>query len=315
MNEDRECAVSPEGHSFELRSVTCPICGPSDVEFVGYRGGRFHRYGRGLESSIVRCRGCSLMFPRPFPIPVNLTGVYADPDKYFESHDMALRVEAFRLVARQIRGKLGQGPLRLLDVGSGRGEMPMAAIREGFASVVGLEPSLAMVEFARATLNVELCPMGMDEFICTRPDAFDAITLNAVLEHVPDPDALIASCARLLRPGGVLYIDVPNEDNLLAYVAKVLARMRRSRAVIHLAPTFPPYHVWGFNRRSIGALLSKHSFAVEHLEVWAKLSIRSKGGIVDRVKALGATLLQPLANATGTAHNMFVWARREQAPG
>src|SRR3989338_6327808 len=84
---EQEILVDSEGNVFELREVSCPTCGPSVQRLVGYRGGKWHRYGLGVATRIVRCHRCRLLFPNPFPYPRAPQQLYGDPSKYFESHD------------------------------------------------------------------------------------------------------------------------------------------------------------------------------------------------------------------------------------
>ena len=53
--------------TFELRARPCPTCGTPARRVLGQRGGKHHRYGLGLETTIVQCQQCSLVFPSPFP--------------------------------------------------------------------------------------------------------------------------------------------------------------------------------------------------------------------------------------------------------
>lgn len=301
--------TSKEGHQFRMEPVCCPTCGPVGEEAVGTRGGRFHRYNLGIETPIVRCLQCGLLYPNPFPHPLDGQALYADPAKYFESHDTEARVEAFRVVARGIRDRV-EGPPSLLDVGAGRGEMVRAALAEGIEDVVALEPSDAVRDEAVLVHGVELVPRTIEAYADAAGREFTAITLNAVLEHVPDPASMIAACRRLLRPDGVLYLDIPNEENLVARVVGALNWARGSSAIIALAPTFPPFHVWGFSPPSIRALLARHGFRIEELKVEAHFRVPARGSLADQLKARAIQSLQPIANATGTAHNMFIWARR-----
>lgn len=301
--------VDDSGKAFELRDIVCPVCQRVDERFVGLRGGRHHRYGLGIESRIVQCRTCGLLYANPYPTPVDFQRLYADPEKYFASHDLDARTDRFRGVIRRAVREHDRSDISLLDVGSGRGEMLVAARLEGVTRATGLEPSVANRDFAEE-LGVELLPHTIEEFAETTNLEYDVITLNAILEHVPDPNSMIATSARLLKPGGLLYIDVPNEANLIAMVGNLINRVRGSKAVLNLSPTFPPYHVFGFTRRSIRHLLAKHGFEIFDLRVKAWLRVRATNSIRDRLRAMVAMGLQPVANVTGTAHNMFIWARR-----
>jgi SAM-dependent methyltransferase len=302
-----------DDNEFVLDTIVCPVCGPSIERTIGLRGGAHHWHGRGVETRIVECTRCGLLYANPYPTPTDFQRLYADPEKYFESHDLEGRTRKFRRVAQQILAKCQKPSPSLLDVGSGRGEMLVAARDVGFGEVLGLEPSIANREFA-AEHGVELIPKMIEEFADETDRTFDAVTLNAILEHVPDPDSMIEACARLVPPGGVLYVDVPNEANLLAMVGNSLNRLRGSQTVLQLSPTFPPYHVFGFTQRSIRFLLEKHGFEILSLRVAAWLRVRSDGSLKGRARAFAAMSIQPIANLTSTAHNMFIFARRPGRP-
>jgi hypothetical protein len=121
---------------------------------------------------------------------------------------------------------------------------------------------------------------------------------------------MIAAAKVLCKPRGLLYIDIPNEPNLLSRVAHAYNRARGKQTVINLSPTFSPYHVFGFNRRSLTTLLQKHGFQVLDLRIYSEPWVRSKGG-ADAVKAFVARQVMRAANLTKTAGNMFVWAQAE----
>lgn len=258
----------------------------------------------------MRCLGCGLLFPDPFPIPVDAQELYGDPEKYFEGHDEQAKVEDYRAIVRRAVERAGGAAAALLDVGSGRGEMPHAAAKEGLRRVVGLEFSKAMIDYARGRYGLELVPKTIEEYARDGGPPFDIVVLNAVLEHVYDPDAFMAAAARLTRPGGVLYVDIPRDPNLLTWTANAINRLMLRRTVLNLSPSWPPYHVYGFDPGSLGALLRKHGFAIEELRVWARPRIPGARGLVERAKALAGEQVMRLANLTGTSSNMFVWARR-----
>ena len=164
-------ACGLEGNRFVLTPRPCPTCGVVAREVLGLRGGEYQRYHQGIVSRIVRCHECGLIYPDPFPLPYDSQKLYSDPDKYFGGDDSEKKVESYRGLVREVGERLGGFPFRLLDVGSGRGEILAAARLEG-VTAVGLELSQAMIAEADARYNVEVRSQTIEEFSGTIRDAF-----------------------------------------------------------------------------------------------------------------------------------------------
>lgn len=107
----------------------------------------------------------------------------------------------------------GKGPGTLLDVGCGEG-FSMAFMRRAGWAVHGIDHSIEGV----SAMNPELagCVEAGDLFRLLeghgqRENRFDVVLLNNVLEHVPDPVALLSMLRKVVGPGGVLVVTVPND--------------------------------------------------------------------------------------------------------
>jgi len=307
---DGEILTDSEGHAFSLRPIRCPTCGIDETRTLGMRGGPHHRWGLGIPTQIVRCRRCSLIYPNPFPYPVDPQELYSDPESYFARHEGAARLAEYRELVRRLIDACQTNRPSLLDVGSGRGDLLHAARLEGLNDLVGLEFADAMVSYARDHHGVELLPLTIEQYAESHPRTFDGVVLNAIIEHVYDPDSFVASVARLTRPGSVLYVDTPREPHLLTWVGNAWSRLTRNDAVYNLSPTWPPYHVFGFSPKALRILLGKHGFAVERVRVHSDPSIPARPELGDRLRAFAGVQLNRVANLTHTASNMYVWARR-----
>jgi SAM-dependent methyltransferase len=120
--------------------------------------------------------------------------------------------EIVRLV-RQVTGLRGK---RVLDVGSGYGGMLISMAEQG-ANVTGIEidPERArMGQLRLKELKMEvpyiegdICEPGIGEKI----GQFDVVICQDVLEHVMEPGAVIAALCKMMKPGGVIYIQIPNK--------------------------------------------------------------------------------------------------------
>ncbi len=109
---------------------------------------------------------------------------------------------------RHIR-RLPKGGGKLLDVGCGNGNFLRLAATIGWQAE-GVEPDPAAVASAR-TSGLAVTQGGI-ELLDGISEAYDQLTLSHVIEHVHDPLALLSACCRLLKPGGMLYLETPIID-------------------------------------------------------------------------------------------------------
>ncbi len=293
---------------FDFRPWHCPVCGPGEEAELGMRGGAFHRFGLGVACRIVRCRTCGLLYANPFPIPRNPQELYGDPEAYFSGHNLEGKWAAIRTWVKKLKEEHGT-ELRILDVGSGQGELVAGAREAGFHAE-GLEFSEAMIQSAKSKYGIELHRISIEEAAERWPGSYDVVSLCAVLEHVQNPDSMIAAAARLLRPNGMLFLDIPNEPNLLTILGNFANHLRGSRAVLNLSPTWTPFHIYGFNRGALERVLGKHGFEVRSVWNWANPVIKPGPGWKSRLIAWAATFINQVANWIGMASNLHVWARK-----
>ena len=105
---------------------------------------------------------------------------------------------------------------RLLDVGCGGGILTEAMARRG-AAVTGIDKGEAPLAVARihqleSGLDVEYRDCTAEQLAAESPASFDVVCCLELLEHVPDPGAVVAACASLCKPGGDLYFSTINRN-------------------------------------------------------------------------------------------------------
>lgn len=118
---------------------------------------------------------------------------------------------AFKLnvYGRHVPRRLIKRGGRLLDVGCGNGDF-LETAREMGLDVAGCEPDPKAAEVCRARGfsvfdgSIHQLPYG--------PGTFDFISMNHVIEHVEDPQEVLAAAYRLLKPGGLLWLGLPNSQ-------------------------------------------------------------------------------------------------------
>jgi len=102
----------------------------------------------------------------------------------------------------------------VLDVGCGAGLLSEALAREGaLVTATDLAPELikvAKLHKLESQISVDYRLQSVEALAAEQPGSFDAITCMEMLEHVPDPSAIIAACATLLKPGGQLFLSTLN---------------------------------------------------------------------------------------------------------
>lgn len=102
----------------------------------------------------------------------------------------------------------------VLDIGCGGGLLSEAMAGEGArVTAVDLAPELIKVaglHSLESGAKVDYRLQSAESLAAEMPGHFDAVTCMEMLEHVPDPGAIIAACAQLLKPGGRLFLSTLN---------------------------------------------------------------------------------------------------------
>ena len=121
-----------------------------------------------------------------------------------------LRVSYIERQAQGVEGK------RILDVGCGGGILAEALAQQG-AQVTGIDMAELSLKVARlhlheSALEIDYQLSTVEAFAENHVAQFDIVTCLEMLEHVPDPASVISSAARLLKPGGVLFLSTINRN-------------------------------------------------------------------------------------------------------
>jgi 2-polyprenyl-6-hydroxyphenyl methylase / 3-demethylubiquinone-9 3-methyltransferase len=114
---------------------------------------------------------------------------------------------------------------RVLDVGCGGGILCESLARRG-AHVVGIDLASDNIEAARAHaaaggLSIDYRVTPVEAIAADESGTFDVVTCLELLEHVPDPAATVAACARAAKPGGHVFFSTINR-NLRSFLLAIV---------------------------------------------------------------------------------------------
>jgi len=248
----------------------CPGCGAS----AGRPLSRFRRVG------LRRCAACGLAYTARRPSDEEIRDWYAD---YPVDDDVPPATSA-RLV--DVIGSFASYRQlgTLLDVGAGSGHLLDAAARAGWdphAVETGPRQRQRLAERGFPVHGQLLGPSRLDD------GAFDVVVLQEVIEHMRDPALELREVARILRPGGLLYVTCPNFASLSL---RVLGP--RCRVVEY------PEHLNYFTPTALRSLTARHGLhevavATTGLSVsdvraalaWRKRNDEPRQGLDGRVRA------------------------------
>jgi len=168
-----------------------------------------------------------------FPQPAKMSSRARD-GIYQHTYDHDYEVALKRLAAY----KLPEG-IKLLDVGAGNGAFVNAAVTHGKLDAWGQD-------LAQQSDGPRIYAEALAE-VAFPTDDFDVITIHDVLEHIPDPIAMLKEIRRILKPGGKLIVDFP--------------RFWHESGRHHWKPV---EHLWCLDEQQLNHLLRQAGFLVTH---------------------------------------------------
>lgn len=174
----------------------------------------------------------------------------AEAATFDDEPDHGLRDPAVRAAwATVLAGALPPPPGAVLDLGCGTGSLSVLLAERGYA-VTGADVSPRMLERARAKadlagLRVAFAQMDA-AFPAFAPARFDALVCRHLLWALPDPAAVLARWASLLKPGGrLLLVEGVWHTGVGLLAADVLAALPASLAAVHVEDLSAQPDLWG----------------------------------------------------------------------
>ncbi len=251
--------------------MSCKLCSSRDYKIIGNPriNNDFPRI-KLRDYKIVQCCKCNFYYIEP---EIDLTEIEWKSlynSEYFsgrESEWMQNLHERERITRLNLIERLTVVPIKnFLDFGCGQGYVLNEALRRGWNSF-GLDvadnllPELKkdIVKFFHGNL-----------FEANYPDNyFEAIYMDSVLEHVVNPKETLVELKRILKPKGTLFLVVPNEDCLQNDFLKIAYKIAfKTKLYGRIKPFVSPYHIQGFNKKSLGSAFKLVGLELMHLRTF-----------------------------------------------
>ncbi|HTB10811.1 MAG TPA: class I SAM-dependent methyltransferase [Bryobacteraceae bacterium] len=226
----------------------CAVCGGTEREVL-HSQEFYLPEGHPLASGydVVACSDCGFVFADTVVEQAAYDQFYAKRSKYEDSKNSTgsglneWDAARLRTVADAIAQQIDGGNPRILDLGCANGGLLAAFKSKGFLDLTGVDPSETCAAATREVHQINAVAASLYAL----PDLglFDVITLSHVLEHLEDLRGAARNFARLLRPGGMVYIEVPDAGRYSDYL---------------IAPfqDFNTEHINHFSHRSLRRLMS-----------------------------------------------------------
>lgn len=204
--------------------------------------------------SLYHCRSCKLIFISP--TPTQTVDIYTEGYFYgatggfgYINYDEAKQLDqqTFETYLDKI-ALFNPPPGKLLDVGTATGKFLLSAKARGW-DVAGTEISEAAAQRGREQgLMIQTGALPDTSFL---PESFDVITLWDVFEHLPNPHDALGRFLTLLKPNGLLLLNLPDAGSVYARLSGRFWQL-----------ILPPEHIYLYNKKNLELLLKQYGFSV-----------------------------------------------------
>jgi len=188
----------------QLHPTKCPICDtdgnarelfPANLDFAAFNPAVYsaRRLPDRVHYRMVRCNTCGLVRSDPVADPQLLAQLYARSNFDYELEVDDLRRTYGLYLDRLERFGVCKG--KLLEIGCGNGFFLEEALRRGYSSVHGVEPSRAAIDRAREDIRPNIVNDILHPGLFP-PGTFDTVCLFQTFDHISDPGSLLDECGR-----------------------------------------------------------------------------------------------------------------------
>ncbi|AMV70522.1 hypothetical protein JCM30471_25160 [Desulfuromonas carbonis] len=220
------------------------------------------------EMTVYACTNCDFHFIDALddlPTEESRESLLTGKTRQFISSKLLQNSAQLKINLQFVKAHVALAGKHCLDIGSGAGVFP-SLLQEEQAIPEGIEPQQVFREYALEKFKLLLRAELVDDPYWQNGYAsyFEIITLWDTLEHVNFPVQTIAAAAKLLKPGGYLFLDTPARDSFFYRVSEWSYRLSRSATSPLLETLYSPKpfrHKQIFTKAQLLALLKSAGFS------------------------------------------------------
>ena len=201
----------------------CPVCHGTTAEVLHVQSFVLPEgYSLAGRYEVVACTRCGCVYADVSTRQKEYDAFYAASSRYQNgatssgAGDTPWDAHRLETTARQIALKLPEREARILDAGCANGGLLVSLRRLGFNQLLGLDPSPTCVANTRAR-GIEAVAGWLTE-LPQDIGQFDCVILSHVLEHVLEVGQALHEVRALIRPGGCIYVEVPDATRYVDYL-------------------------------------------------------------------------------------------------
>jgi len=252
-----------ETDSITWQEVSCFLCGSSDSR-------TFFRQGNKGQYRFVKCSNCGMVYLNPRPVlPAKQVSDSQPRDfgvdfwKYWTDKEEREKPDKLKqLQNRDTLKELGRyaKPGLLLEIGVMDSDFIQTAQAFGWdvlwQETDGLIPPAQQPEQEFYT-----------GYIRFSSEQFDAVTIRHTLEHAADPESLLREIHRILKPDGILLIEIPNIKSIDKIHKRILLKNKLIRR--KWDDSYIPDKYYAFSPKALKLLVERADFMVLHWKTYS----------------------------------------------
>lgn len=253
------------------KEVDCAICGTSGNYSVLYEQNyqeqdinvdtfSARRMPDKVHYRLVKCNGCGLVRSTPVMSTSALNDLYRKSKLNYSQEVDNLKTTYIKSLSPILKNLKKNAVI--FEVGCGNGFILQEIKKLGYKNVFGFEPSVDAVKKAEPSIASRIVNDYFKKNILKK-ECVDLIVIFQTLDHIPDPNAFLQECYRILKKGGIIFAYNHNVESL---TAKILGEK---------SPIFDIEHTFLYSKSTIGKIFTKNGFVVQNIKFpWNTLSLR-----------------------------------------